>query len=52
MVLIDALYINNSGGFRLLDYLVRELIRRNVDFFCWQISVVMASLTIVGICGI
>lgn len=33
MVLIDALYINNSGGFRLLDYLVRELIRRNVDFF-------------------
>ena len=33
MVLIDSLYINNSGGFRLLDYLVRELIKRDVQFF-------------------
>ena len=32
MVLIDALYINNSGGFRLLDYLVRMLSRAEILF--------------------
>ena len=31
-VLIDSLYINVSGGLRLLQYLVRELERRDVDF--------------------
>ena len=33
MILIDALYINNSGGFRLLNYLVSELRKRRVDFY-------------------
>lgn len=32
-VLIDALYINNSGGFRLLEYLVKALCSRNESFF-------------------
>ena len=31
-VLIDALYINKSGGLRLLHYLVGELKKRNVGF--------------------
>lgn len=33
MILIDSLYINDSGGFRLLQYLVRELRKRSVDFY-------------------
>lgn len=33
MILIDSLYINNSGGFRLLEYLVSELQRNEVDFY-------------------
>ena len=33
MLLIDSLYINNSGGFRLLDYLVKELIKRAIPFY-------------------
>lgn len=33
LVLIDALYINSSGGLRLLKYLVTELHKRKVDFF-------------------
>ena len=33
MILIDSLYINNSGGFRLLEYLVRELNKRQIDFY-------------------
>ncbi len=33
MILIDALYINNSGGLRLLEYLVAELMLRDVDFY-------------------
>lgn len=33
MILIDSLYINNSGGKVLLDYLVSELERRNVSSF-------------------
>ena len=33
MVLIDALYINNSGGLRLLKYLVDTLIQKGVDFY-------------------
>lgn len=33
MVLIDSLYINNSGGFRLLEYLVAELQKRKADFY-------------------
>lgn len=32
MLLVDSLYINNSGGFRLLDYLVRTLMRQNIPF--------------------
>ena len=33
MILVDSLYINNSGGVRLLEYLVCTLNRRNIDFF-------------------
>lgn len=33
MLLVDALYINNSGGFRLLEYLVNELLRREIVFY-------------------
>ena len=33
MLLVDSLYINNSGGFRLLMYLITELQRREVDFY-------------------
>mgnify|MGYP002525165477 CR=1 FL=1 len=33
MILIDSLYINNSGGFRLLDYLTGTLQTRGIDFF-------------------
>lgn len=33
MILIDSLYINNSGGFRLLEYLVSELQKRNAGFY-------------------
>ena len=32
-ILIDSLYINTSGGRRLLEYLVMELQKRNVDFY-------------------
>ena len=32
MLLIDSLYINNSGGYHLLDYLLKELIKRDVKF--------------------
>ena len=32
MLLIDALYINRSGGLRLLEYLVSQLKIRGVDF--------------------
>lgn len=32
MILIDSLYINNSGGLRLLEYLVKELSTRNIPF--------------------
>lgn len=32
MLLIDSLYINNSGGFRLLDYLARTLLLRDISF--------------------
>lgn len=31
-ILIDSLYINNSGGLRLLEYLVNVLRERNVNF--------------------
>ena len=33
MILIDSLYINNSGGFRLLEYLIRELNKKQIDYF-------------------
>ncbi len=33
MILIDALYINNSGGYRLLEYLVKRLIIKEISFF-------------------
>ena len=33
MFLIDSLYINNSGGLRLLEYLIVELKRRAVTFY-------------------
>lgn len=33
MLLIDSLYINNSGGLRLLDLLVNEMIMQEVDFY-------------------
>jgi glycosyltransferase involved in cell wall biosynthesis len=33
MLLIDALYINNSGGKVLLDYLISELSKREEDIF-------------------
>ena len=33
MILIDSLYINNSGGIRLLEYLVAELQRLEADFY-------------------
>lgn len=33
LILIDSLYINNSGGLRLLEYLVTDLQRRKVDFY-------------------
>lgn len=32
MLLIDSLYINNSGGFQLLVYLTKELLRRQIPF--------------------
>lgn len=32
MLLIDALYINNSGGLHLLELLVKTLLQRNIDF--------------------
>ena len=32
-ILIDSLYINNSGGLRLLEYLVGELLLRDVSFY-------------------
>lgn len=32
MILVDSLYINNSGGLRLLDNLVRELVKRDIKF--------------------
>ena len=32
MILIDALYINNSGGLHLLELLVRELMQSEVSF--------------------
>ena len=32
-VLVDALYINNSGGLRLLEYLVGRLNSEGIDFF-------------------
>lgn len=31
-LLIDSLYINNSGGLRLLEYLVKELVKRSITF--------------------
>ncbi len=33
MILIDSLYINNSGGLRLLVYLIGVLQKKNVDFY-------------------
>lgn len=33
MILIDALYINAGGGLRLLDYLVRTLQQKDVEFY-------------------
>ena len=33
MILIDSIYINNSGGKILLDYLVEELEKANIDIF-------------------
>ena len=33
MILIDALYINNSGGKVLLDYLIDSLEDTNEEFF-------------------
>lgn len=33
MILIDGIYINNSGGLRLLEYLVAELQQRRVEFY-------------------
>ena len=33
MILIDSLYINNSGGFRLLKYLVSVLHHKGIDFY-------------------
>lgn len=33
MILIDSLYINNSGGLRLLEYLIEKLIKRGIDFY-------------------
>lgn len=33
MLLLDALYINNSGGKVLLDYLIQNLIQKNIDCF-------------------
>ena len=33
MLLIDALYINNSGGFRLLNFLTTALVHRDISFF-------------------
>lgn len=33
MLLIDSLYINNSGGLRLLEYLLAELQKKDVHFY-------------------
>lgn len=33
MLLIDSLYINNSGGLRLLEYLIKELQDKRVSFY-------------------
>jgi hypothetical protein len=33
MILIDALYINNSGGKVLLDYLIEELEKTDKEVF-------------------
>jgi len=33
VILIDSLYINNSGGLRLLKYLVETLNTRRIDFY-------------------
>lgn len=32
MILVDSLYINDSGGFQLLKYLILSLIERKLDF--------------------
>lgn len=34
MILFDSLYINNSGGKVLLDYLVEELENSGLNVFC------------------
>ena len=33
MILIDAIYINNSGGLVLLQYLIKELEKSKLDIF-------------------
>lgn len=33
MILIDSLYINNSGGLRLLEYLISELQQSNAKYY-------------------
>ncbi len=33
MLLVDALYVNNSGGKVLLDYLIHKLVEQKVDVF-------------------
>ena len=57
MILLDSLYVNNSGGFQLLVYLTKELLRRQIPFhlladarcqgrldFCPQVEYVPASM--------
>ena len=33
MILVDSLYINESGGLRLLEYLTDTLYKKNIEFF-------------------
>ena len=33
MILLDSLYINNSGGLRLLEYLIAELQKSKIEYY-------------------
>ena len=33
MILLDALYVNNGGGKVLLDYLIKKIVTKKLDFY-------------------